>query len=134
MATSEQVQELVTAVQSLNLEVRNLNQEVQNLKVQNNLLRQLVANRETPSLDIPTMPLSVGKFDGTPKLLKEFIDACNVHSAFRPTAFSTGLNKVGYAVSNLTGNALSWASPLVTANDPVLRDWEAFLTKLRQTF
>ncbi|XP_069488951.1 protein LDOC1-like [Ambystoma mexicanum] len=132
MATAKQVQELVAAVQSLNLEVRNLNQEVQNLKVENNVLRQLVANREPHSSDLPSMPLSSVKFDGTPKLLQEFIKACNVHFAFRPTTFSTDLSKVGFVISNMTGNALAWANPLVTTDDPVLRDWEAFLTKLKR--
>ncbi|XP_069492316.1 protein LDOC1-like [Ambystoma mexicanum] len=126
MATPEQIQELVSAVQSLNLEVRNLSQEVQNLKVENNVLRQLVSDRETHS-DLPSMPLSVGKFDGTPKSLKEFIEACNVYFAFRPVAYSSGLSKVGFAVSNMSGNALAWANPLVTGNDPVLQIGKHFL-------
>ncbi|XP_069497935.1 protein LDOC1-like [Ambystoma mexicanum] len=134
MATPEQIQELVAAVQSLNVEVRNLNQEVQNLRIENNVLHQLVANREPRNSDLPTLPLASGKFDGTPKALKEFIEACNVHFAFRPNTFATGLSKVGYVISNLTGNALAWANPLVTTDDPVLRDWDAFLTQLKQTF
>ncbi|XP_069502376.1 protein LDOC1-like [Ambystoma mexicanum] len=115
MATAEQVQELVAAAQSLN-------QEVQNLKVENSALRQLVANRGPTSTDLPPMALSSGKFDGTPKHLKEFIESCNVHFAFHPTTFSSDLSKVGFVISNMTGNALDWANPLVTADDPVLRD------------
>ncbi|XP_069478254.1 protein LDOC1-like [Ambystoma mexicanum] len=134
MATAEQVQELVAAVQSLNLEVRNLNQEVQNLKVENTVLRQLVANREPNSSNLPPMPLSLGKFDGTSKHLKEFIEASNVHFAFRPTTFSTDLSKVGFVISNMTGNALAWANPLVMTYDPVLRDWGALLARFKQTF
>ncbi|XP_069494426.1 protein LDOC1-like [Ambystoma mexicanum] len=134
MATAEQVQELVEAVQSLNMEVQNLNQEMQNLKMENTVFRQLVANREPRSTDLPPMPLSSGKFDGTSKHLKEFIEACNIQFAFSHTTYSTDFSKVGFVISNLTGNALAWANPLVTADESVLRDWRAFLEKFKQVF
>ncbi|XP_069481533.1 protein LDOC1-like [Ambystoma mexicanum] len=134
MSTAEQVQELVAAVQSLNMEVQNLNQELQNIKAENTVLRQLVANREPHSTALPPMPLSSGKYNGSSKHLKEFIEACNIQFAFRPTTFSTDLSKAGFLVSNLTGNALGWASHLVTADDPILRDWSAFLERFKQTF
>ncbi|XP_069506359.1 protein LDOC1-like [Ambystoma mexicanum] len=134
MATAEQVQELVAAVQSLNMEVRNLNQEMQNFKTENTVLRQLVANREPHSSDLPPMPLSSRKFDGTSRHLKELIEACNVHFAFHPKTFSTDLSKVDFVISNLTGNTLAWANPVVTTDEPVLRDWRAFLERFKQAF
>ncbi|XP_069495556.1 protein LDOC1-like [Ambystoma mexicanum] len=134
MATAEQVQELVAAVQSLNLEVRNLNQEMQQIKAENTVLRQIVADRELRSTDLPPMPLSSGRFDGSATHLKEFLEACNVQFTFRPSTFSTDLSKVGLVISNLTGNALAWANPLVTSDDPVLRDWKMFLERFKQAF
>ncbi|XP_069470004.1 protein LDOC1-like [Ambystoma mexicanum] len=127
MATPEQIQELVAAVQAMNV-------ELQNVKADDAVLRQMVSARETRDSDLAPMALSSGKFDGTPKRLKEFLEACSIYFAFRPQLFSNDHTKVGFMVSNMTGNALAWATPLVTNNNPVIRDYVVFLALLRQTF
>ncbi|XP_069461333.1 protein LDOC1-like [Ambystoma mexicanum] len=134
MATEEQLQELVAAVQNLSAEVRNLSLEVQNVKAENSVLKQLVTVREPRQVDLPPMSLPTGKFYGTLKQLKEFLDACNVYFTFRPNTFTTGNSRVGFVISNMSGNALAWATPLVTTGDPALQDYNAFLTLLKQNF
>ncbi|XP_069092690.1 protein LDOC1-like [Pleurodeles waltl] len=42
--------------------------------------------------------------------------------------------KVGYLISALSGPALAWATPLVSAEDPVLSNYPAFLTIFKQMF
>ncbi|XP_069470003.1 protein LDOC1-like [Ambystoma mexicanum] len=127
MSTTEQIQELVAAVQGLTL-------EVQNLKTENTVLRQMVTAREPTPTDLPPMALSSGKYDGSPKKLEEFIEACTIHFAFRPHAYASEQARVGYMISHMTGNALAWATPLVTAKDPVLHDYDGFLNLFKQTF
>ncbi|XP_069461275.1 protein LDOC1-like [Ambystoma mexicanum] len=126
MATPE-VQELVAAVQSLNL-------EVQNHKAANTALQQRMTERERPSTDLPSLPLVSGNFDGSPKRVKEFLDACNLHFSFRSQTFASDHAKVGFMITHMMGNALAWATPLVNQHDPVLQDYSTFKTLLQQTF
>ncbi|XP_069494420.1 protein LDOC1-like [Ambystoma mexicanum] len=134
MATPEQMQEMVAAVQNLSVEVWNLSMKVQTLRTENNVLKQLVSNREPKTVDLPPMALPSGKYDGTPKRLKEFLEACSVHFTFRPNTFPTGHTRVGFMISNMAGNALAWATPLVLGTDPILKDYEAFVARLKQAF
>ncbi|XP_069502490.1 protein LDOC1-like [Ambystoma mexicanum] len=127
MATPQQLQELVAAVQNLNL-------EVQALKTANTALQQRVTAREQQATDLPPLPLVSGKFDGSEKRVKEFLEACNIHFAFRQNAFSTDHAKVGFMITQMTGNALAWATPLVSQSDPVLQNFVAFKDLLKQTF
>ncbi|XP_069476318.1 protein LDOC1-like [Ambystoma mexicanum] len=127
MATPEQLQELIQAVQGMNV-------ELQNVKAENAALRQMITARESRETDLPPMSLSSGKYDGSPKRLKEFLESCAIYFAFRPHTFASAHTKVGFVISNLTGNALAWASPLVTSNNPVLQDYGAFVTLFKQTF
>ncbi|XP_069468427.1 protein LDOC1-like [Ambystoma mexicanum] len=128
MAMPEQIQELLGAVQGLS-------QEMQNLKNENMILKQMVTTWEQPpNAELPPMPCSLGKFNGTSKKVKEFLDACTVHFTFRPTTFASNQAKVGYLISNMTGNTLAWTTPLVTGTNPILQDYERFKSLLRQTF
>ncbi|XP_069486061.1 protein LDOC1-like [Ambystoma mexicanum] len=126
MATAEQLQELVAAVQ-------NLSMEVQNLKTDNNMLKQMVSTRDPRHADLPPMALASGKFDGTPKRLK-FLDACSSHFTFRANTYTTDHARVGFVISNRMGNALAWTTHLVRGADPVLQDYGAFEAQLKRTF
>ncbi|XP_069478217.1 protein LDOC1-like [Ambystoma mexicanum] len=127
MASLEQYQELVAAMQ-------NLTMEVQALRTENIALRQQVVLHRDDRGDLPTMPLSFGKYDGHPGGLKDFIDACKVYFAFRPHAYETARSKVGFIIANLMGNALSWATPFVTGNDPILGDYDRFIEVFKERF
>ncbi|XP_069495548.1 protein LDOC1-like [Ambystoma mexicanum] len=134
MATPEQLQEMVAAVQNLSAEVRNVSMEVKTLRTENNMLKQLVSNRGPKPVDLPPMALPSGKYDGASKKLKEFLDDCSIHFAFRPHTFPTGHIQVGFMISNMSDNALAWATPLVLGTDPILQDYEAFVGRLKQEF
>ncbi|XP_069502464.1 protein LDOC1-like [Ambystoma mexicanum] len=108
MSAEDQVQELWKAFQAMSV-------ELQGVKTENALLKQMVSAREHPTVELPSMPLSSGKFDGSPKRVKEFLEACTVYFTFRPRTFATDQAKVGFLISNMTGNALAWATPLVTS-------------------
>ncbi|XP_069463395.1 protein LDOC1-like [Ambystoma mexicanum] len=127
MVIAEQYQELVAAMQ-------NMSVEMQNLKAENSVLRQMVTARDTRQPDLPPIALSTDTFDGTPKRLKEFLDACHIHFAFRTNTYTSNRAKVRYLISNMTGNALAWATPFVTNADPVLQDFGTFTTQLKQAF
>ncbi|XP_069460617.1 protein LDOC1-like [Ambystoma mexicanum] len=127
MDTAEQVQELVAAFQGLTL-------EVQNLKTENVVLCQLVSAREHHPSDLPAMCLASEKYDGSPKKLKEFIEAYLVHFTFRARTFASNHVRVGFMVSNMVGNALAWATQRVPSANPVLQDYGAFLLLLHQIF
>ncbi|XP_069468199.1 protein LDOC1-like [Ambystoma mexicanum] len=107
MATPEQVQELLSAV-------HNLMQELQAVKTENTALRQRIDRFEQSRSDLPPMPLSCGKYDGSPNEFKEFMEACIIYYTFKPHTYATDQARIGFLISNLTGNALSWTAPLVT--------------------
>ncbi|XP_069481444.1 protein LDOC1-like [Ambystoma mexicanum] len=127
MASLEQYQELVAAMQ-------NLTAEVQALRTENIALRQQMVLHRDEHSDLPAMPLSFGKYDGHPAGLKEFLDACKVNFAFRLHAYETARSQVGLIIANLTGNALSWLTPLVTSNDHSLNDYDRFLEVIKERF
>ncbi|XP_069492349.1 protein LDOC1-like [Ambystoma mexicanum] len=141
MTTPEQIQELVGAMQKLSQEVQTLkvenqtlqqiSQEVQTLKTENVVPKQLMTTRENPQgPELPPIPLSSGKFNGSSKKVIEFIDSCKLYFTYRPVLFA----RVGFMVSNMVGNALSWVTPLVIGEDPTLQEYEEFCTLIRQTF
>ncbi|XP_069482581.1 protein LDOC1-like [Ambystoma mexicanum] len=127
MASLEQYQELVAAMQ-------NLTVEVEALRTENIALRQQVVLRRDDYGDLPTMPLSFGMYNGYPGGFKDFIDACRVYFAFRPHAYDSARSRVGFIIANLSGNALSWVTPLVTNNDPSLNDYDCFLEMFKERF
>ncbi|XP_069498859.1 protein LDOC1-like [Ambystoma mexicanum] len=127
MASLEQYQELVAAMQ-------NLTVEVQALRTENIALRQQVVLRRDDHGDLPTMPLSFGKYNGYPGGLKDFLDACKVYFAFRTHAYDTARSRVGFIIANLFGNALSWVTPLVTNDDLSLNDYDRFVELFKERF
>ncbi|XP_069498679.1 protein LDOC1-like [Ambystoma mexicanum] len=127
MASLEQYQELVAATQ-------NLTVQVQALRTENVALRQQVVLHRDDHGDLPPMSLSFGKYDGHPGGLKDFLDACKVYFTFRPHAYETARARFGFIIANLSGNALSWATPLVTGNDPALNDYNRFVDTFKERF
>ncbi|XP_069461233.1 protein LDOC1-like [Ambystoma mexicanum] len=127
MASLEQYQELVAAMQ-------NLTVEVQALRTENIALRQQLVLHRDDCGDLPAMPLSFGKYNGYPGGMKEFLDACGVYFAFRTHAYESTRSRVGFIIANLTGNALAWATPLVARNDPSLIDYDRFIEGFKERF
>ncbi|XP_069057843.1 protein LDOC1-like [Pleurodeles waltl] len=116
-------------VQALLQTVQQQAQELQQLRAENNALRQVLSSR---SMDIPPVSATTPRYSGDPLKIKEFLDALTVFFAFCPLQFSS--DKAGYLIRALSGPALAWATPLVSAEDPVLTNYPAFLTLFKQMF
>ncbi|XP_069468510.1 mucosal addressin cell adhesion molecule 1 [Ambystoma mexicanum] len=127
MSSPEQIQEMCNAIQSLRADMQSLHAE-------NLLLRQQATTREAGRDDLPPMPFTFGKYDGNPRFIKEFLDACAVYFSFRPRAFESGRARVGFLIANLTGSALAWATPLVTNQDPPVNDYALFVQDFKNRF
>ncbi|KAJ1084319.1 hypothetical protein NDU88_004470 [Pleurodeles waltl] len=85
-------------------------------------------------MDIPPVSATIPRYSGDPLKMKEFLDALTVFFAFRRLQFSLDKAKVGYLISALSGPAFAWATPLVSADDPVLANYSTFLTVFKQMF
>ncbi|XP_069460721.1 protein LDOC1-like [Ambystoma mexicanum] len=120
----QQMQQLMTAMQSMSLELQAIKQD-------NAQLRQQVTRAFS---ETPPVSLNMGKFDGEPHKLKEFLDSCTVQFTFKPRFFPTEKDKVGFLISHLSGPALAWATPLVTSGNAVLDSYPAFVNSLRSMF
>ncbi|XP_069075206.1 protein LDOC1-like [Pleurodeles waltl] len=106
--------------QTLLLTIHQQAQELQQLRTENTAFRQALASRAT---DVPTVSATTPRFSGDPNKLQEFLDALTVYFAFRPSQFMQDKTKIGYLISALSGQALAWATPLVTGNDPNLSNY-----------
>jgi Retrotransposon gag protein/Zinc knuckle len=76
-------------------------------------------------------------FDGSDaNKLRVFILQCSLHFQDRANAFSSGKAKVTYALSFLTGPALSWFEPALFDLAPPawVDDWDLFRTELETNF
>ncbi|XP_069506133.1 uncharacterized protein [Ambystoma mexicanum] len=103
MASLEQYQELVNAIQGITAELQSIMVENTDLKADNAALRQQIIQREDVRGDLPPMQLPCGKYEGNPKRIKEFLDACRVYFTFHPKMYEFDQAKVGFLVSNLGG-------------------------------
>ncbi|XP_069468212.1 protein LDOC1-like [Ambystoma mexicanum] len=124
--TMEQIKQLVTAVQSLT-------QEVQTLKQENFTLKQQMV-RPPSAGEIPHSPLPSRKYDRNSHKLKEFLEACIVQFSFKAAYFQSDRDKVGHFIANLFGAALAWDTPLVTAKNPILDSYLAFVNTVKAMF
>ncbi|XP_069473431.1 protein LDOC1-like [Ambystoma mexicanum] len=122
------------AVQDLMRGMQELTTEVQNLKAENSALKQLVLSRDSTVKESILLGGVVDKYDGSSSSLRSFLDSCLVHFTFKPYYFSTPRAKVGFMISHLKGNALTWATPLVNSGDQLLDDYEGFVDALKAMF
>ena len=111
------------------------------------LLAQTLAAQNAhppPTLHAPTAPVTSptrlqepDTFDGSDtNKLRVFILQCSLHFQDRANAFSSGRAKVIYALSFLTGPALSWFEPTLFGPAPPAwaSDWDLFHTELEANF
>ncbi|XP_069495563.1 protein LDOC1-like [Ambystoma mexicanum] len=135
----QQIQQLIAAVQSLTTEVQQLKQENASLRQQQQKAIQQIAQQAAVyhiphCVEVPSGPLPGGQFDGNPPKVKEFLDACAVKFTFKANFFHTDRDRVGYMVSQMTGPALAWATPLITNNNPILDSHTAFCNSICTMF
>ncbi|XP_069470136.1 putative zinc finger protein 286B [Ambystoma mexicanum] len=122
------------AVQDLMRGMQELTTEVQNLKAENAALKQLVLSRDSATKESILLGGIVDNYDRSAKTLRGFLDSCLVHFTFKPYYFSTPRAKVGFIISHLSGNALTWATPFVNSGDALLDNYDGFIQALKAMF
>ena len=88
------------------------------------------------TVNIPTpIPLAAPeRYAGDPNKVQVFLTQIVLHFSCRPTVFSTNQARVAFTISYLSGDAASWVVPLVSTNDPILTDWDAFRKEFEKVF
>ena len=88
------------------------------------------------TVTIPTpIPLAAPeRYSGDPNKVQVFLTQIVLHFSCRPTVFPTNQSRVAFTISYLTGDAAAWVVPLVSGNDPLLTDWEAFRKEFERVF
>ena len=97
------------------------------------------AAQSAPAVPVtsPTRLWEPDIFDGSDaNKLQVFILQCSLHFQDRANAFSSGKAKVTYALSFLTGPALSWFEPMLfdLALPAWVNDWDLFHMELETNF
>ena len=88
------------------------------------------------SVVVPTpIPLAAPeRYSGDPNTVKVFLTQISLHFLCKPAAFATNQSRVAFLLSYLSGDAASWAVPLVSSSDPILTDWDAFKLEFEKVF
>lgn len=74
------------------------------------------------------------KFDGTRSKFRGFVNQVRLLIRMQPLRYPTEETQVGLVGTLLSGTALSWFSPLVEKNSPLLQDFHGFLEEFTNTF
>ena len=88
------------------------------------------------TVNIPAhIPLAVPeRYSGNPNTVQVFLTQVVLHFTCRPLVFQTNQARVAFLISYLSGDAASWAVPLVAANDSILTDWQEFKAEFIKVF
>lgn len=74
------------------------------------------------------------KFDGTRSKFRGFVNQIRLIIRMQPLRYPTEETQVGLIGTLLSGTALSWFSPLVEKDSPLLQDFGGFLEEFTNTF
>ncbi len=74
------------------------------------------------------------KFDGTRSKFRGFVNQIRLIVRMQPLRYPTEETQVGLIGTLLSGTALSWFSPLVEKNSPLLQDFDGFIEEFTNTF
>jgi hypothetical protein len=96
-------------------------------------LLQAAITTRTHASDEPKVPLSES-FNGSRRRIRGFINQIKLVISQRPECYNTETKRVALVGSLLSGDALTWFSPLFENNDPVLANFEQFISALRARF
>ena len=99
---------------------------------------QAVPRADPPSVSvnipIPIPLVAPERYSGDPNKVQIFLTQIMLHFTCKPAAFHTNQSKVAFMISYLSGDAASWAVPLVNNNDQILYDWDAFRAEFERVF
>ncbi|KAJ1098499.1 hypothetical protein NDU88_003610 [Pleurodeles waltl] len=87
------------------------------------------------SLNVPSaIPLAPPeRFSGDPLKAQSFLVQVELHFTCRPHTFPDA-QPVAFLLSYLSGDAASWAIPLVRKNSPLLYNWKDFVREFERVF
>ncbi|KAJ1165667.1 hypothetical protein NDU88_006084 [Pleurodeles waltl] len=88
------------------------------------------------SLNVPSaIPLAPPEcFSGDPLKAQSFLVQVELHFTCRPHTFPDAQSKVAFLLSYLSGDAATWAIPLVRKNSPLLYNWKNFVREFERVF
>uniref|UniRef100_A0A8D2IZI9 DUF4939 domain-containing protein n=1 Tax=Varanus komodoensis TaxID=61221 RepID=A0A8D2IZI9_VARKO len=107
----------------------NSSLQAQVLALQNELATLRNASLATAPHRAPAAP-----FSGDRQGLRGFVNQCRLLFQVCPDAYPTERNRVALMVSLLSGPALTWVSPLLEANHPMLWNLALFIKALTDMF
>ncbi|KAJ1113638.1 hypothetical protein NDU88_001880 [Pleurodeles waltl] len=88
------------------------------------------------SLNVPSaIPLALPeRFSGDPLKAQYFLVQVELHFTCRPNTFPDAQSKVAFLLSYLSGDAATWAIPLVRKNSPLLYNCRNFVREFERVF
>ncbi|KAJ1189480.1 hypothetical protein NDU88_006225 [Pleurodeles waltl] len=94
------------------------------------------SNPTSISLNVPsTIPLAPPeRFSGDPLKAQSFLVQVELHFTCRPHTFPDAQSKVAFLLSYLSGDAATWAIPLVRKDSPLLYNWRNFVLEFERVF
>jgi len=88
----------------------------------------VVVQRKEPRVSLPD------KFDGTRSKFRGFVNQIRLITILQPERYPTEEARVGLVGTLLTGQALSWFTPLFEKRSPILSNFETFLEAFAEAF
>ncbi|KAJ1105074.1 hypothetical protein NDU88_002482 [Pleurodeles waltl] len=74
------------------------------------------------------------RFSGDPLKAQSFLVQVELHFTCRPNTFPDAQSKVAFVLSYLSGDAATWAIPLVHKNSPLLYNWRNSVCEFERVF
>ena len=74
------------------------------------------------------------KYNGNPKSCFAFLTQCELRFRIRPDLFKTDVDKIGYIMLHLTGEASIWSAPYLNSESVFSQNYEAFRILFQQRF
>ena len=109
--------------------LQRINERLQALENENRALRlQSRTASNEPRVSLPD------KFDGNRKKFRGFLNQVELLFMLNPNCYLSDPSRVGLIGTLLTDRALTWFSPILERNDPILDDYPSFRKALIQTF
>jgi hypothetical protein len=86
-----------------------------------------------PQSPPPKLPMPE-KFDGSRSAFRGFVNQCRLVFLMQPSMYPNDSFKVGLILTLLGGPALQWATPYLESRDPILNDFEGFMSLFAHFF
>ena len=127
------MKEVIRVLQEVQVENANLQSAFKQLQASSSRLAVAVTTPISPATKEPRIGLPE-KFDGTRSKFRGFVNQIRMIIRMQPSRYPIEETQVGLIGTLLSGAALSWFSPLVEKDSPLLEDFHGFLEEFTNTF